>query len=341
MKVKTALALILILLCGGVCAGGSYLMINNAKKDIAQKEAEMPESALSMYLQQVKNNDFDGAYEISQQIDPHLNSKEAYVAEMQKIYENVDVNNVVFNQNADGNYDIYQDYNYISTVKLIKSNDGTWMASTLFSGDNSYKIEVPAGERLLANGQDVSSYKIASDVVASNFSGMSDKSSAPKVDIYELDNLLEMPTFTVEGKDYGLIKDVLSENNYYMGTKSTNADLMGVYTKCATTLASYASNDNSWGAVDVELDHGTNFYDRLRTMDTQWYTTHHIAQFSNVPCGEIIQQSDDTMIANVTFDYFVAQGSTYERDYHGGFQITFMNKGGSWKIEGFGIDNEM
>lgn len=341
-KIRTSIALLLIAAVGGACVGGSWYMTNSVKNKLADLEKEMPESALSTYLNQVKSNDFDGIYKNSQIIDPHLNSKEAYITEMKDIYDGVDINNVVFNQNAEGNYDIYQDNYYVSTVKLVKAADGTWMASTQFSGDNSYTIEVPAGETLLANGQSVDNYKIAENVTASNFNGMGSKEGAPKVDIYELNNLLEMPELSVEGKDYGMIKDVLSLNNrYFMGEKTSDEHLFNTYEECARTLASYASNDNSWGSVDRYLDHNTDFYDRLRTMDTQWYTSHNIARFDSVECKELIKQSEDTMVGNVVFDYFVAQGTTYERNYHGGFQITFMDKGGSWKIEGFAIDNEL
>ncbi len=46
------------------------------------------------------------------------------------------------------------------------------------------------------------------------------------------------------------------------------------------------------------------------------------------------------MIGNVIFDYYIASGST-SKEYNCGYQITFANVNGKWKIAGFAIDNEM
>ena len=46
------------------------------------------------------------------------------------------------------------------------------------------------------------------------------------------------------------------------------------------------------------------------------------------------------MVGYVTFDYYAAGGS-YSRTWNCGYQMTFMNVNGTWKIAGMAIDNEL
>ena len=51
-------------------------------------------------------------------------------------------------------------------------------------------------------------------------------------------------------------------------------------------------------------------------------------------------QSDNSMIGNITMDYLISSSSA-SKNYHIGYQITFLNISNTWKIAGFAIDNDL
>lgn len=340
----TAVLVLVIILA--VCGGAGYFAIVNAKKGWAAQEAAMPESAISTYLNHIKSGDYDAVYEDSLTVNPSLNSKDDYVAKMKEIYDGVDTDKIIYAVDAkatDTEYKLYYDNKYIANLKLIQDGSGKWLASTLFTGNNTYTIEVPAGLKITANGQSVDdSYKTATGTAASNFSGLSDTSAAPLVDTYTLTNLLGKPKIEVEGQSgYGTLDDVLlGSNTIYVGKTSTDSDLANAFINDAQIIASYPAQDGSLGQVAAVSMTNSDWYSRISTLQNTWFTSHSTSQFSNVAASNIIQQSDDSAVGYVTFDYYAAN-SEVNHTWHGGFQITFLKSGGAWKIAGMAVDSEL
>ncbi|MEG0393905.1 hypothetical protein [Anaerorhabdus sp.] len=333
--------LILVLL---LCIGISTAFVLFTKSNLASKEAKLPESAISLYLKQIKNNDFNGIYENSLMIDPHLNSKEDYDQAIKDIYDDVNLDNLIYHVEKDPSdnllYGLYDGNVKVAVIKLVKGDNGKWLASTVFEGDHSSIVEVPAGIIFKVNGIEVSNDYISNkSVTATNFSGLDDASDAPKVVRYDLNNLISEPVITVDNAGYGVIKDVLS-NTYYVGKTSTDSDLKETVLNAAKTCARYPTKDGTLGAISAITITGSDFYDRIKTMDNQWYAAHGTSQFSNENVLSIVQQDENSMITNVIFDYYIAAGST-SKEYHIGYQISFLNVRGTWKIAGFAIDNEL
>lgn len=341
---KRTAGIIIMLVVLLACVGTSILVVQMTKSNLASKEAKLPESAISLYLKQVKNNDFNAIYENSLIIEPHLNSKADYEQAIKEIYDGVNLDKLVImskdNENGDNLYDLFEGNVRIATVKLIKTGDNKWLATTLFQGDNNYIVEVPEGVTIQVNGLDVGSdYIKQSAVPATNFSGLKDTSKAPKVTRYELTNLISEPQITVDGTGYTMIKDVLS-NTYYVGKGTINSDLENTILSAAKTVARYPTKDGTLGAISAITITNSDFYDRVKTMDNQWYAAHNVSQFSNEEVLTIVQQDENSMIGNVIFDYLIASGST-SKEYHIGYQISFLKVNGAWKIAGFAIDNEL
>ncbi|MEF9892683.1 MAG: hypothetical protein RR738_05080 [Anaerorhabdus sp.] len=341
---KRTAGIIIMLVVLLACVGTSILVVQMTKSNLASKEANLPESAISLYLKQVKNNDFNGIYENSLLIDPHLNSKEDYDQGIKDIYKGVNLDKLMYidetTDYGDLLYGIYEGNIKVATVKLIKTADGKWLATTVFQGDNNYIVEVPEGVTIKVNGLDVGKeYIKQSEVPATNFSGLKDTSKAPKVTRYELTNLISEPQITVDGTGYTMIKDVLS-NTYYVGKGTINSDLENTILSAAKTVARYPTKDGTLGAISAITITNSDFYDRVKTMDNQWYAAHNVSQFSNEDVLTIVQQDENSMIGNVIFDYLIASGST-SKEYHIGYQISFLKVNGAWKIAGFAIDNEL
>lgn len=335
----TILALVLL-----ICVGTSTAFVLFTKSNLAKQEAKLPESAISLYLKQVKNNDLNSIYENSLLIDPHLNSKEDYNQAIKDIYTGVNLDNLIYQEEKsvedDLLYGLYDGNVKVAVIKLVKETNGKWLASTVFQGNHSSVVEVPAGVTFKVNGLEVSNDYISNkSATATNFSGLDDKSDAPKVIRYELNNLITEPVITIDNSGYTTIKDALS-NTYFIGKETTDSDLKTTVINAAKTVARYPTKDGTLGAIGAITITGSDFYDRIKTMDNQWYAAHGTSQFSNEDVLSIVQQDENSMIANVVFDYYIASGST-SKEYNIGYQISFLNVRGTWKIAGFAIDNEM
>lgn len=325
-----------------LCIACCILIPSSYQRSIAATEASLPESAISTYLQQIKNNEFDEAYQTSLFVIQHYNSKEDYSQALKAIYAGVDLNQVQYVPVAmeeEGHfYDLVYDNKYIATLKVIQV-DGIWRASTLFEGDHEYIVEVPAAIRFTVNGQSINKNDcIEEKTTASNFNGLSSTKEAPLVNRYLFSNLINEPVIETES-GYAVIKDVLS-NTLYIGKQTEDSELEEVFIKAAQALAKYPTKDGSLSTITQMTISNSDFYNRIRTMDNQWYAAHNSAVFSNMTVHDIIMQSEDTMIGNVTFDYKISANSA-SKTYHCGYQLTFMNTSGSWKIAGIGIDNTM
>lgn len=327
----------------GVMYGKSY--IAGAKEGFLAEEAKLPESAITTYLNHLKDGDYEGVYQDSLIVDPHLNSEADYTAKLQEVYGDIDPSQVEFAglDDTDGSkeYKLYYEGKFLATLKLIKSTDGSWLASTIFSGDKDYTIEVPAGLSITANGIDVDkSYLTSTKVPASNFAGLADQENAPVVDVYQLKGLLGEPEIKVKGDDsYGTLRDVVT-SAIYVGKKTDDAELAQTMIDDAEICASFPAQEATAGQVLAISVPGSDWYDRIGGMQNQWFTTPTSSKFSNQSATNIIQQSDDTMVGYVTFDYYATNGDV-ERTWYGGYQMTFLNVNGTWKIAGMGIDNEL
>ncbi len=344
MRIKTWVGLLIIALLAGGLAFFGKTQIDSAKKEFAAAEADMPESAISNYFKHIRENDYDGIYEDSMVVSPHINSKADYIAKLEEIYKDVNLNEIEYAglDNTDGSkdYKLYYNKRYLATLKLIRSSDGRWLASTIFSGDKSYTIEVPTGLSITANGSPIGKeYMTEEAVVASNFTGLNDTTPAPKVDIYVLENLLGEPTIEVAGQTgYGSLTDVLT-GHILIGKEATDPSLATTMIEDAEICAKWPAQEASLGQVGAISITSSDWYKRVSGVQNQWFTAHGTSSFSNQKAFNIIQQSEDSMVGFVTFDYYASNGEV-SRTWYGGYQMSFLNVGGTWKIAGMAIDNE-
>ncbi|MBQ9327489.1 MAG: hypothetical protein IJ225_03015 [Solobacterium sp.] len=345
MRIKTWLGLLIVALLAGGFAFGGKRYVDSAKEEFAAAEEALPESAISAYFAHIREHDYDGIYEDSMIVNPHINSKEDYIARLEEIYEGVDTSKIEYAglDNTDGSrdYKLYYDQQFLATLKLMKAADGSWMASTIFSGDLSYIIEVPTDVTITANGVAIGpEYMIQEEVTASNFTGLNDTSSAPKVNVYQLDNLLGAPVIEVTGQSgYGTLTDVLT-GRIFVGKTVNDAELSQTMIDDAEIIAKWPAQEASLGQVAAVSVTTSDWYSRVSGVQNQWFTAHGTSSFSNQKAFNIIQQSEDSMVGYVTFDYYASNGEV-SRTWNGGYQMSFLNVNGTWKIAGMAIDNEL
>ncbi|MBR2825818.1 MAG: hypothetical protein IKE51_06105 [Solobacterium sp.] len=344
--ISPIIGLVLVLLLGafGIVAGN--MVTSRARATFLEEEKDYPESAITLYLEHIRNKDFDGIYEDSLVIAPHINSKEDYINKLQEIYKDVDIDQIVFapieSDSKNLKYALAYDKKYLSTLELMKSKDNRWLASTIFSGDNEYTVEVPTGLKLKVNGIEIGKeYMMDKKVVASNFLGMDYPQDAPHVDRYLLSNLLGAPQIEVmdSSKKYGTLVDVVN-GIIYVGEAINDKELENVFIEDAKICAMLPAQEVGLGSVAAISVLQSDWYDRISTMQNTWFTGHGVSNFSNEKAFNIIKQSDNSMVGFVTFDYYASNGEV-DRTWNCGYQISFIQEYGVWKIAGMGIDSTL
>ena len=343
-KVKTGAALVVIAAVAAASAAGSFLYVNNGKKAFRAAEADLPESAISTYLNDIREGNFDKIYEDSLMVSPHLNSKEDYTKTLKEIYSGVSLDALGFVADPaedDGlRYTLVYNHEKIAELKLAEGKDGTYHASTIFEGDNDYRIEVPDGMTLYVNGIEVDkTYCVDKDGRSENFHGLNNWNDAPKCDVYEIENLLGEPEVSVKESGYSTLTDV-STGTIYVGKTAKGTELAETMASYAQTIAKFPAQESTLGQVGAISVTASDWYSRIRTMQNAWFSVHNVSRFDNVKAFNIIQQDDKTAVGYVTFDYYAAN-SEVSRTWHAGYQMSLLNVNGTWRIAGMAIDSEL
>lgn len=309
------------------------------KNKISKEEAKMPESAITLYLQEIKNGKYDIAYDNSLIVDPHYNSKEDYIGALKTMFNDIDFEQLTFQKSIQENvYDLIYNDTLLTSIKVVEK-DGKYIPSTLFKGDNTYYIEVPHGENLTINGFEVNKDSmIEENTTPNNFDGISKQFAKPSVDVYEVSNLISEPTINTNSYNETL-KDPLS-NTLFVGQRVNDEILKSLALTATEAIVRFPAEDGSLQAIANLSITSSDFYNRVRTLQNEWFTPHNIARFDKLECTDLFRQSDNSFVANVVWDYYISNGSL-ERTYHGGYQLTFIDVNGSYKIAGLVINNQL
>ena len=344
-QIRKPTAVIVLVMTAVISIAISYLYLHSLRKQYASMEQDSPESAITEYFRKISQKSYEELYQEAEEISPDSNSEEAYIQKLQSVYDGVNTDAIDYSLESsdETSYTYALRYHNADFGKLLirQNEEGTWIASTLFEGNETWKIEVPSGLTLLVNGSPVSDDQmISSAVVPDNFSGMYDQSSVPLVDIYELTNLLDQPEVSIEGDDsYTVLKDV-SSNTLYAGKTSEDQNLIQAMIDDTQTAAAYPAQDASLAEVAAVSITDSDWYSRISTLENYWFTDHTESNFSNQSVMNLIQQSDHTALAYVTMDYYATNGEV-ERTWHCGYQVSLINLDGSWKIAQMTVDQEL
>jgi len=225
----------------------------------------------------------------------------------------------------------FTSYEATATVQEPEATEETVEETGLsLDGDLTYVIEVPTDMKLTLNGSSVESkYVTESDVEASNFWDNEGRDFVPTVDVYTIEGLSEEPEAE---SGYALLEDQIT-GNYLYGEEVTDSTTLNKIISDAETMASYPAQDASLSEVSAIADTSSTWYKRYSTIPNYWFTSHSVHEFSNQEVLKAIQQSDDTMVAHVIFDYY-ASNSDVERTWHCGYQLTYHLVDDTWKVVG-------
>lgn len=337
--VKPWIAIAVPVITAAAVFGIGQMGVKKSEASFAEQEATMPQVQLAKVLETVNEGNYEAMFEASQKLSPTLDSKENYVAKVTEILSGRDLTQVkaetVSESDSQRVYNLIDGDVNLGTLTLLNEN-GTWVPAFPVTGTESYTVEVPSGLSLNVYGTPIGTeYLVKKGAEAANFFQVTDSTVIPFVDIYQFDNLLGAPALNAD-EGYGMIQDVLS-GNWLMGKKVTDQALLDELVEDAKLIAMYPAMDASLSEVSAVSDTSSRWYQKYVTLPNYWFTSHNVKEITNEHI-EAVQQSDDTIVSHIYFDYFMDNGEVH-RTWHVGYQLTFRNMNGKYVVCGTEINS--
>ena len=337
--IRPLAALLFALIVGVIVFLLGRMRVSSAEKQFASYEADMPEVQIQSIMDNIKKGEYGDIFATTQKLSPSLDSEETYIARLTEILSTGDPDNLsaepVSLENDKRVYQLVNGDTLLGTLTLVNEN-GEWKPAFPIHGSGSYRVEVPQGITLKANGTPIGQeHLIESGKEASNFFQITDSSIIPTVDIYEFDGLLGEPALNKD-EGYAMIKDVLS-GNWLMGKEITDEELKKKLIYAAEQIAMYPAQDTPLSNVAAVSDTSAAWYRKYVSLQNYWFTAHNTMELSNETC-KAVAQSDDTIVAHIAFDYFADNGEV-NRTWHCGYQLTFRKVGDEYLVCGTEISS--
>ncbi len=342
VRLKPAMAAVCVAATALLAFGGGTLYVRKLADDYKEYEAAMPQTALEDVMQKLSQADFSGIYENTEQKYGISSSKAAFEEQLAYIFDGTQTLRSAQVSESDDEYvfRLYSSSEALADIRMYRDG-GEWKTALPMQGTETYTIEVPAGSAVTANGTPLSqAERIQQNVPGTVFDQLPDQNSVPKVDIYELSGVLGEPEIEIQGIGTAENVENILNGHIIAGRKVDDPQILQMIIDYAKLIAQYPAQETSLGAVSAICDTSASWYQRYTTLQNYWFTSHSVSEFTNQQVLRCTALSDDTMIAHVVFDYFADNGEVH-RTWHIGYQMTLRNYGGTWKVAGMGIDNEL
>ena len=336
---KPWIAVALPLIAAGAVIAVGAVSRNKQEAEFESYEATMPQVQLAKVMEQISAGDYDAMFEASQKLSPSLDSRETYVEAVKEILGNRDLSSIttetVSESDTERVYRLIDGDTLLGTLTLLNEN-GEWVPAFPLQGNKSYKVEVPSGLSLNVYGTPIGEeYLVSRGEEAANFFQVTDPSVIPYVDIYEFSGLLGEPALNSD-EGYAMIQDVLS-GDWLLGKEVKDEALLKELVQAAEYIAMYPAQDTPLSNVTAVSDTSSRWYQKYVTLQNYWFTAHNTMEITNESI-KAVQQSDDTIVAHIAFDYYADNGEVH-RTWHCGYQLTFRSLNGKYVVCGTEISS--
>ena len=344
-RVNVFAALAAALAAGGAVFAGGQVYVNNKAADYAAAEAAMPETAMENAVRQLSEKNYDSIYESTAALYPGYDTKETYTAVLEKVFAGSEESGLRYVlTGGDENkryYRIYAGNEPAADVELY-NDGGTWKPAVALSGEKNYTLEVPHGAKVSIGEVELGTGQLLEENV---FWPVLDEKKAlaegtEMCDIYSLEGLLGEPAVTIAGNGKTeVLKDAMT-GDLVAGEAVTDPEIRKMIIEYAELIAKYPAQEATAGSVGAVSMTNSYWYQRYVTLQNYWFTSHSVSKFSNEEVLNCIKLADDLIETQVVFDYYADNGEVH-RTWYIGYQMTLRNVGGTWKVAGISINNEL
>lgn len=336
---KPWIAIVVPVVSAGIVLAVGSVQRSSLAAEYEKNEETMPQVQLQRVLADIGSGNYEAMFEASQKIAPSLDSKETYVKRITEILGDRDIAGLTVNTVSETDerreYQLIDGDTLLGTLILLNEN-GEWIPAFPLHGNNHYTVEVPSGLSLNVYGTPIGEeYRKETGREASNFFQVTDSSVIPAVDVYAFDGLMGEPALNTE-EGYSMIRDVIT-GNYLLGKEVTDESIKQELIQAAEYIAMYPSKDTALSNVTAVSDTSSRWYQKYVTLQNYWFTAHNTMEITNESI-RAVAQSDDTIVAHITFDYFADNGEVH-RTWHIGYQLTFREMNGKYVVCGTEIDS--
>ncbi len=196
-------------------------------------------------------------------------------------------------------------------------------------------VQVYAGETLLTREDRSEEGQVPQDLRKWADSAQN-QLKIPRYDVYLLKGLFQMPRIRGVDPSKRTVDGVFSAPDRVVVGLPLDPALMEEVGERAVAIthkySNYMSDDLAWSGFKGYLVDTAPVYDRLRTLEVNWYTLHDSYRFENMEISGWIQYSEQLISLRTTYDYvIVGQGkvTTYKTD------LTYylaLEPDGKWRV---------
>jgi hypothetical protein len=243
-------------------------------------------------------------------------------------------------------YHILADGEEVAVVTLSARKQGGILGLALYEVDSLFgmhdltvmaapDVKVYAGDLPLTGEHLTARDQIPEDL--QDLAGYEDNViEIPRYNVYTLKGLFQVPSIRGAGENNGSVEGVYVSCDCAVVGLPLDPDLIEEIQERAVTITHkysyYMSDDLGWSGFKGYLLDTAPLYDRLRTLEVNWYTLHDSSRFENMEILDWIMYSDQLVSLRMTYDYVVVgQGkvTTYETD------LTYylaLESDGKWRV---------
>ncbi|MBR2825538.1 MAG: hypothetical protein IKE51_04675 [Solobacterium sp.] len=337
---KPIVVLILLFIFGIASFFVSFFYYDSLTKDFGTIEEGLQEKVAQDVYQRILQKDFTGIFEETIKEYPGFYNEETYIKKLHTILDQADSSKLLYKQLNETQYGVYEGDTLLFRFDLLKENE-SYKVLIPMRGQDKIVLEVPVGMDVQVGSETLSSSNLLEEnVEASNFLSTTLEEEIVRVNIYELENCLGVPTLSdLKGNELSTVKDAIT-GHYLVGEKVEDTKLDARLIECAKELAMYPAQDTSLANVQEVSITSSLWYQRYQTLQNYWFTPHDVYRFSNEEVLHKARQDDDTIVAEVVFDYY-AENEEVSRTWYIGYQMTFLEVDGEWKVLDIEINNEL
>ncbi len=326
------LALALVL---GVVVWGLLDTLWNSMEEF---EASSEIGAVTEYFNRFASGDYETAAKTCDFPFNEKNTQEDYIRYLKETYGN-DFSDLRF-AGSDGEtpgekeYRIYDGDTRLGAVRLVpvEGQARKWKVISLVEYAPALTVTAPAFVTVMADG--VPQTPVAESAVNHpDFADLTDHITVPQKVTYTVEGYLYAPVITAAAEGYSCVVTE-TEGDFEVTvpvSAEAKAEFEGYMTDFSQLYARYVTEDASFSALKPKMLQGTEFYEKVRTFYSGWYTTHTGYEFRNVEITDVIMADGDNFSGTIRFDHVIFRGAK-EDIFPSHYRLSFTKVEGKWLL---------
>ncbi len=301
-------------------------------------EAASEIGAITEYFDNFAQGDYETAVKTSGFVFDEKNTQEDYIRYLRETYGS-DFSDLRF-AGSDGEvpgqkaYRIYNGDTRLGSVTLIpvEGQKRNWKVISDVELSPELTVTAPSFVTVLANGLPQTPNE-ESAVNHPDFADLTEHITVPQTVTYTVGGYLYTPVITGAVEGYPCVVTE-KENNREITVsvpEEKKAEIEGYMTDFSQLYARYVTEDASFAALKPKMLQGTEFYEKVRTFYSGWYTTHTGYEFRNLQITDVVMADENHFSGTIQFDHVIFRGKK-EDVFPSHYRLSFTCKDGQWLL---------